>query len=328
MSSAEPPSAELALKIHWASKVRPEKIRQLYDRDALGIVDADLIDDVGLALHARCASIVLVNDGMVRCPRCGTVFKVHRTYRERAKGEPVGDPERVVPCPQPACGWQTTAAQWGQSWRHRELHAGWGLPPIREYAERYPLATTPRQRMLLIDQFLHAFHHDLRNAAPHRSVAHNLVEGNHRQALALLDSLAYGERSTPEVSNIYAAWAARGVRRRRQRARPLARRPVRRGPPERRRGGRTARRRRLGGRARSAAGADPVPRAADARGERDTRRPAAVRNQRSGARSNEPYDERQDRDAGGAGPDGSAAEAEAEGGAGSAARLVRQLASL
>ena len=105
MSSAEPPSAEPPLKIRWAPKVRPEEIRQLYERDALGIVDADLIDDVGLALHARCASIVLVNDGMVRCPRCGTVFKVHRTYRERAKREPAGDLERVVPCPQPACGW-------------------------------------------------------------------------------------------------------------------------------------------------------------------------------------------------------------------------------
>jgi hypothetical protein len=196
-------------KIRWSPKVRPEKIRRLYEQDTRGIVDADLIDEVGLALHARCTSIVLVNDGMVRCPRCGAVFKVYRTYRERAKGEPVGDRQRVVPCPQPVCGWHTTPAQWGQSWRHRELHAGWGLPPIGEYAERYPLATTPRQRMLLIDQLLHAFHHDLRNAAPHRSVAHNLVEGNHRQALALLDSLAYGDHSTPEVRQTYAAWRER-----------------------------------------------------------------------------------------------------------------------
>lgn len=204
MSATEP-----GQKIRWAPKVRPEKIRQLYQRDALGIVDGDLIDEVGLALHARCTSIVLVNDGMVRCPRCGAVFKVHRTYRERANGESVGDLQRAVPCLRPECGWHTTPAQWGQSWRHRELHAGWGLPPIREYAERYPLAVTARQRMLLIDQLLHAFHHDLRNAAPHRSVAHNLIEGNHRQALALLDCLTYGDHSTPEVRQTYAAWRER-----------------------------------------------------------------------------------------------------------------------
>jgi hypothetical protein len=202
----EGPIAGPQQRIRWAPKVRPEKIRQLYERDALGILDEELIDEVGLALHARCASIVLVNDGQVRCPHCGTVFKVHRTYRERAKGEAPDDPERVVPCPQPGCGWQTTVGQWGQSWRHRELHAGWGLPPIREYAERYPLANTPRQRLLLIDQLLHAFHHDLRNSRPHRSVAHNLIEGNHRQALALLDTLAYGDHSTAEVRATYAAW--------------------------------------------------------------------------------------------------------------------------
>jgi hypothetical protein len=203
------PTDEPRQKIRWAAKVGPGKIRRLYERDALGIVDEELIDEVGLALHARCASIVLVNDGLVRCPRCTTVFKVHRTYRERAKGEAPGDPERVVPCPQPGCGWRTTAGQWGQSWRHRELHAGWGLPPIREFAERYSRAATPRARMLLIDQLLHAFHHDLRNAAPHRSVAHNLIEGNHRQALALLDSLAYSDHSTPDVRNTYAAWRER-----------------------------------------------------------------------------------------------------------------------
>jgi hypothetical protein len=196
-------------RIRWAPKVRPERIRRLYERDALGIVDSDLIDDVGLALHARCRSIVLVNDGRVTCPRCATDFKVQRTYRERTRGEPEPDPLRVVPCPAPTCGWSTTAGAWWQSWRHRELHAGFGLPPIRDFAERYPQAGTPGARMLLIDALLHAFHHDLRNHAPHRSVAHNLVEGNHRQALALLDSLAYSTGSTPQLRAAYEDWRGR-----------------------------------------------------------------------------------------------------------------------
>lgn len=49
-------------KIRWAPELRPDRIRRLYERDALGVVDSDLIDDVGLALHARCRSIVLVNE--------------------------------------------------------------------------------------------------------------------------------------------------------------------------------------------------------------------------------------------------------------------------
>ena len=198
-------------KIRWAPKVRPERIRRLYERDALGIVDDELIDDVGLALHARCVSIALVNDGRVVCPGCATEFKVARTYRERTKGETPDDPERVVPCPRTGCGWETTVGRWHQSWRHRELHAGWGLPALRAFAEGYPAATTAQTRMLLVDQLLHTFHQDLRRSTPGRSVAHNLIEGNQRQTLALLDSLAYGDHSPPERRATYAVLRAAGA---------------------------------------------------------------------------------------------------------------------
>ena len=187
--------------------MRPEKIRRLYERDALGIVDDELIDDVGLALHARCRSIVLVNAGQVACPRCSEVFKVTRTYRERAKGEPVADPAAVVRCP--ACDWETTVGEWGNSWRHRELHAGFGLPPIEEFAERYPLARTPRERMLMIDRLLHQFHTNLKAAGLGRPVAVNLIEGNIKQVRALLDSLTYGDATTPEVQATHAEWRRR-----------------------------------------------------------------------------------------------------------------------
>ena len=178
-------------RIRWAPKVRPDKIRRLYELDARGIVDDELIDDVGLSLHARCRSIVLVNAGQVACPRCGEVFKVTRTYRERAKGEPAADPNEIARCPSPACGWQSTVGQWGDSWRHRELHAGWGLPPLQEFAERYPLAHTPRERMLLIDRRLHQFHTKLKRGSQGRPVAVNLIEGNIRQVRAPLDALTY-----------------------------------------------------------------------------------------------------------------------------------------
>ena len=204
MGEGPAPPGAAPEKIRWAPKVRPERIRRVYERDALGIVNDELIDDVGLALHARCRSIVLVNDGLVRCPRCATVYKVLRTYRERARGEPAPDPQLVAPCPAPACGWSTTAGAWWRSWRHRELHAGFGLPAIRDYADRYPGAATPGARLLLIDRLLHAFHTDLRRPGPGRPVAVNLLEGNRRQALALLDDLAYGDRSTPGLRATHA----------------------------------------------------------------------------------------------------------------------------
>jgi hypothetical protein len=68
--------------------------------------------------------------------------------------------------------------------------------------------------MLLVDQVLHAFHHDLRNSGPHRAVAHNLIEGNHRQALALLDALT-GDTTAPERRRVREAWEADRARLRR-----------------------------------------------------------------------------------------------------------------
>ena len=42
----------------WARRVRKEKIARLYASDARGIVDAELIDEVGFGLLARCQSIL------------------------------------------------------------------------------------------------------------------------------------------------------------------------------------------------------------------------------------------------------------------------------
>ncbi|MBI5289694.1 MAG: hypothetical protein HY873_12045, partial [Chloroflexi bacterium] len=44
-------------EIQWARRVKPEVIRRLYTRDAKGIVDEELIDEVGYAMYARCHSI-------------------------------------------------------------------------------------------------------------------------------------------------------------------------------------------------------------------------------------------------------------------------------
>ncbi len=57
-----------------APRVNPSLIRRLYEVDAKGIVDEDLIDKVGYALYARCQSILEATEahaGRVKCPECG-----------------------------------------------------------------------------------------------------------------------------------------------------------------------------------------------------------------------------------------------------------------
>jgi hypothetical protein len=157
-------------KIHWAPKVRPEKLWALYQSDARGLLDEDLLEKVGFALLARCENILLIDKGRVICP---------------------------------CCGWQVTGAAYDQSIRHRELHNGKAGPAFEAFAAAYPRAATPQARMLAIDQLIHAFHWDLELQLPNRPAGNNLIEGSLEQVIDLLDRLTFGD--DPQAQ---AAWRA------------------------------------------------------------------------------------------------------------------------
>src|SRR5512139_538669 len=78
----------------WAPRVKPYRIRQLYESDALGLADPTLLDDVGWALYSRCASFLQANtarQGRVICPSCGCTI-----LRDR-------DPRQNIRC---SCSWE------------------------------------------------------------------------------------------------------------------------------------------------------------------------------------------------------------------------------
>ncbi|HEX5838542.1 MAG TPA: hypothetical protein VFY26_11980 [Anaerolineales bacterium] len=172
-------------KISWSPKIRQAKIRQLYQNDALGAVDEILVEDVGLGLLQRCQSIRLVTRREVECPRCGAIF---------SPCEP--DSWKMLPgvqaCPTGGCGWETTAEQWHDSWKHRELIGTAAMDAIETYLHDYPLAKRTEERMVCIDQLIHSFHISLRTGRPSRSFANNLIEGSHDQVVEFLDRLSAG----------------------------------------------------------------------------------------------------------------------------------------
>jgi hypothetical protein len=197
-------------RIRWAPKVRQPKICQLYQRDAAGIVDEELIDDVGMALYERCRSILLVSNAQVECPRCGRVFHVGWGHAS----------DDVITCPGVGCSWRTTSDQYHSSWRHRDLIGTRAAADLEAFVEQYPRAASPRGKMLLIDRLIHAFHQGIKAGVGHRSLANNLIEGSHEQVVAFLDRLAYGEGSSPEVretweqfhANVSQMWRLRRTR--------------------------------------------------------------------------------------------------------------------
>src|SRR4030095_15972835 len=113
-------------KISWAPKIRQAMIRQLYLNDARGTVDELLVEDVCLSLYQRCQSIWLVTHREVECPRCGATF----TLCEPGSWKYLPG---VQTCPTPGCGWESTAEQWHESWRHRELLGTAVMQPSQIY---------------------------------------------------------------------------------------------------------------------------------------------------------------------------------------------------
>jgi len=179
----------------WAPRISQTKIRRLYELDALGIHDEELIDDVGYTLRARCRSFLEANEavhGRVTCPVCG-------------RGVPhTGDKAKVLHCEQ--CGWELTWGEYFETIQHRQLS---GAEPVlelfRAFVRHFPSARTPQEKMVLIDQLVHGFHWSLEHD-PTRPVAVNLIQGRLGEVIAFLDSLSYGEESTPGTKEQREEW--------------------------------------------------------------------------------------------------------------------------
>ncbi len=182
------------IRPQWNPRVPQHQIRRLYENDARGILDEDLVQDVAIALYLRCQSILVAteaHEGRATCPRCGG--KIPHDWNKTA----------VMTCS--GCTWQTTWGAYFKTYQDKQLHGGGAVFAFRAYVEEYPKADSARLRWLLIDRLIHIFHHELRGK-PSRPAACNLIGGRWHEVEALLNELAYGEGSAPEARQEQAAF--------------------------------------------------------------------------------------------------------------------------
>ncbi|MCL5995162.1 MAG: hypothetical protein M1546_03800 [Chloroflexi bacterium] len=185
------------IRPRWHPRVKQHLVRRLYENEAQGILDEELINAVGIGLLLRCQSILkatTAHEGRATCPRCDNIIP-HQWHKDE-----------VMTCTQ--CGWQTTWGAYFKTYQDKQLVGGGAVFAFADYVEHYPHAQSPRERMLLIDRLLHAFHHELTQLFS-RPAACNLIEGKITQVIAFLDTLTYGEQSPPEAKDEYTAWCGR-----------------------------------------------------------------------------------------------------------------------
>jgi hypothetical protein len=182
--------------LRWEPRIAPEKIRRLYETDARGLQDEELLDEVAYALYARCDSIVTVTEavrhGRLKCPCC-------------TRSIPLDRREEMIRCAE--CSWELRRAAFRGSYRGQRLNGLGAIDAFRAYVEQFLSARTPGEKMLLIDRLIHVMHNELTERVQ-RPAAVNLIEGNVRTITALLEELAYGSASTPGVGEARAGWQA------------------------------------------------------------------------------------------------------------------------
>jgi hypothetical protein len=178
----------------WAPRLPRALIRRLYELDAQGIYDNDLLDEVGWGLYHRCQSFIAAVEavrGRAACPRCGAIV-LHQVQ-----------PEEILGC---TCGWQLPWKDYFRTIQRKQLS---GADPVLqffgEFVSGFPTAEKPTQKMLLIDRLLHGFHYHMKYG-PTRATGVNLIEGNLHEVIDFLDRLTYGESSTPGIQQMRQEW--------------------------------------------------------------------------------------------------------------------------
>ncbi len=189
----------IMLRIQWSPRIKMTAIARLYRLDALGLQDEDLLNEVGYGLFLRCRSILMVTDAQqVDCPQCGALIECAAERWSR---------EHPVICT--GCGFKATYGQWRDSWRKQELMGGNAVPIYRGYFEAYPKAITYPEKLLLVDQLIHAFHFSMRQGRTFRPVVQQLIDGSAEKVLAFLDRLSAVDYTTGELNASGAEWQRR-----------------------------------------------------------------------------------------------------------------------
>lgn len=181
----------------WAPKLAQRLIARLYLADAKGMVDEELLDEVGYGLFARCESMIIIADasrGYVRCPQCDKMI-VHNNK-----------PQDLLKCKK--CKWQKSWRAYQKTYKGQHLHPGGIEPFVRDYYERFSKAQNARQKMLLIDGLLHRWHWENKKNATKAS-APNFIEGSHDDVVAFLNGLTYSQNNTPGLSRNKQEWEAK-----------------------------------------------------------------------------------------------------------------------
>ena len=178
----------------WAGRVPRHKIAELYKKEALGICDEVLIDDVGIGLLVRIEHIFRAknaNSGLASCPLCQR--EIPHDF----------DPAFLLRCE--SCNWELVWAEYQKSYQGKHLIASGMTAFLEEYVEQYRVARSPQEKLILIDTLIHRYHWELEGGLTGPG-ARDLIGGKPSEVIDFLNHLSYGTSSSPEILATREEW--------------------------------------------------------------------------------------------------------------------------
>ncbi|MCL2002919.1 MAG: hypothetical protein FWG72_02810 [Oscillospiraceae bacterium] len=166
-------------KFKWAKKASRSDLWRLYQSDAKGMTNEELLDAVGLTFYVRCKQAKevrkLMERGKILCHHCGAVLQA-QSYTAPIKCE---------------CGFIYTYREYRRSCNAVNIPGGRATSIFNDFIVKWPACKTVSQKMILIDWLIHECHVTLMSGEEGRSVCVNLIEGTLKQISDLIIKLAY-----------------------------------------------------------------------------------------------------------------------------------------
>jgi hypothetical protein len=166
-------------KYNWSPAVPRDKIKRLYESDAKGIINSELLDDVGISIYARCLQaqeeMEIMDRGKIKCHNCRHILNYS---------------PGLITC---SCGYQYMYKDYRRSFRTNNMPTGGAAHIFKKFIIEWPKMNSDAEKMRLIDWLIHEFHINLLSGSKGRFVGINLIQGTKSQIKELILSLAYGD---------------------------------------------------------------------------------------------------------------------------------------
>ena len=178
-------------KFKWCEKVSRNDLLRLYKSESKGLLDEELLDEIGYTFYTRCKQAKEIREcmdnGQIICHHCSSVIGGYNP--SIGSVIQMTDNNALINCD---CGYSYTYREYRRTCNTVNMPGGRATPIFENYLQKWQNCKNSTDKMMLIDWLIHECHVTLMSGLSGRSVCINLIEGTLKQISDLINKLAYG----------------------------------------------------------------------------------------------------------------------------------------